>query len=1356
MKKLYRFHYFILVFVLSLIGIKVSGQSSSAYYFRTVKSGVWDNSDTWESSPDGISWSFSASVPTSDANTITIRNGHSVTVSNSTTIDEVVVAGGGVLEIATSASSVLTVHNGLGPDITVQKGGVFKHNASSLPAFASLATLEIQSGGILEAANNINGIGSEYAAAASLTASHVLWNDSSIFHWNNPSNPADGVNYFPASAAIPIFRVSQPVTIGGAAIINGVLEANANVLFQGSEQKTLRNGITGTGKVGVTAVTGGQFFVNGATAALGGSGILELNNNGLLISNGTALTLTSDKTINNFSSGTGSITNAGTMILEKYTINGNSRIKIDGTVKTANINGLTGGTKTAFATGFTVNTLGSSSVIDYNASENQNVTPIAYSNLTISGIGTKTAAAGADIYVSGTLNIAAGNTFTLNGTNDLKLNGGGTVNINTDAIFDNGGESQISGGGSPTINIYGTFITRDKDGFIGLNTSIPGITPKIFSGSTIEYGRVGDQAVTPTDDYKNITFSGSGTKTIPKCRPIGTVTIKDNVIADFSNKTFGDTTATNLVMTGGRLKVGGTGTKPDIAGTYNLTGGVIEFTNSGLTKETIRSPITYMNIEVSGSNVLNSSGITHLANGGSFTVKTGGNFENSGRGIDGTDGIQTFTMEPGSTFTTAAKGGLTGLTNKDSASLTNIENLVISPKSTIVYNRKGNQIITPLAAHPSLLLKGSGTKTVASGTLTIAATADSLIIDTAVVLKINAGAKVDFQNRPVIFHSNAGGTGMIGEITDASALLNATDITIERFIPARRAFRFLSTAVTTSTSIKANWMEGVVNPNRTTRNNPNPGYGTNITGKDSTVNGFDPTASNNPSLFTFNMAAQKWEAVLNTNSTLTAGSAYRLMVRGDRSIDMTNNNPEPKNTVLRTRGKLFTGAFSPTVSPAEGYYTFIGNPYASAINWNTLTRQDISTTYYTWDPNLNYRGAYATYNGSLNVIAPTGTKIDRNIQPGQAFFVRTTKSDMQSPNSVNPVLTIKEANKTNINNPQAFRPVQERPRLSIQLLLNTDAGSENIADAAVAFFDDNFSSAISNEDSYKFTNLDENMAINRDGVALSIEGRATIAADDTIALKMWQLAKKQYYLKLDGSNFMPDVTAFAKDDYLHTETPVDLASVSLLPFTIDTAIAASYASNRFSIIFKSINTLPVSLTDIKAYQKGEGIQVEWTANTEINIDRYEIEKSADGVQFAFAASVNAKDNSASIKKYDWFDASPNPGNNYYRIKIIEKSGEVKYSEITTVKIKKADAGITISPNPVRGNIISLQLSSLEKGKYSVNLYNNLGQKFYNSLLTHAGNSASYKIDLGRLKCKGVYKFTISKEEKTFVETIIFE
>ncbi len=1363
MRKIYFFPFCIIVSILELTN-EGFGQTSSTDYFRSFQSGSWDVASSWESSPDGrVNWVPALSIPNSDANTITIRSGHNVTINNSIIADQVVVTSGGVLELATSSSSLLTINDGAGSDIIVQDGGIFKHNiasTSSLPFFnSSTATLEIQGGGVLEAATN-NGNASGYANTASTISSNILWDDGAIFNWSNTDNPTAEVTYFPASPAIPIFRFSMPASIGGtsATIINGLLEANAELLLANSGKKIFRNGITGTGKVAVTGVSVGQFVINGTTAILSGTGSLELSDPGLGISPNTTLMLTSNKTVNNYFNGTtlstGSIKDTGTIIAGNYIINGNSKVQIIGTVKTTNVNGLSGRASTTFAAGFTVNTPGNASTVEYNGID-QIITPLIYNKLIISGAGTKTVAAGSDIYVSDSLNIMPGNTFALNGTDNLKLNGGGILNINANAVFDNGGESEISGGSLPVINISGTFITRDSTGFSGSGASISGtnITLKILDGSTVEYGRAGNQTVTKRGDYKNLTFSGSGIKTIPTCRPIGTVTIKDNVTVDASNKTFGDTNATNLTMTGGRLKVGGTGTKPDIAGTYNLTGGVIEFTTSGKTAGTIRSPLSYLNIEVSGSNVGNSSGITTLKDGGSFTVRTGGVFENSGLRIDGTTGYQTFVMEPGATFITGVTGGFSGT---DSSALYNIDNLLIDPKSTIIYNRRGNQTITPLAAYPSLMLKTSGTKTIAGGTITIAAAADSVVIDTTVVFKISSGAKVNFQNRPVIIHSSAGGTGIIGEIADgASALLNASKVTVERFIPKRRAYRFISPSVTTTSSIKANWMEGGVNANiYPPFDNPHPGFGTNITGRNPRANGFDITKTTNPSLYQFNTAKQTWDTVPNTNSSLAAGDAYSILVRGDRSTDMSTNTPDTTNTILRATGTLYAGTYLPAVSSKEGNYSFIGNPYASSVDFEKMltSAANVSPSYYVWDPHFGSHGIYVSYNATEHKNSlPGKSEVDKNIQPGQAVFVRTVLNASAS-------IPFQENYKSTVNT-KVFRDPSEITDLSVQLLLNLNEGLENIADGAVSYFNSDFSTAIGDEDSYKFTNSEENLAIGRNDTSLSIEGRLPVTCDDSMPLKIWQLNFKQknYYLKVTGSNFFPGVKVFLKDNYLHKETPVDLLSPTAFSFSIDTAITASYAIDRFSILFtaNSNSILPVTLIGVKAYQKEQGVQVNWTVNTEINTDRYEVEQSVNGQTFTFSASVPVGNNNA-VKKYSWFNATANPGNNFYRIKIIEKSGAVKYSETINVKVNNLSAGITVSPNPVKTNVITLHFSNIKKGRYTVNIYNSLGQKIYNSLIEHTDLSGVYALEPLRKIPKGVYRLAISKEDKTITKTLVFE
>jgi hypothetical protein len=325
----------------------------------------------------------------------------------------------------------------------------------------------------------------------------------------------------------------------------------------------------------------------------------------------------------------------------------------------------------------------------------------------------------------------------------------------------------------------------------------------------------------------------------------------------------------------------------------------------------------------------------------------------------------------------------------------------------------------------------------------------------------------------------------------------------------------------------------------------------------------------------------------------------------------------------------------------------------------------------------------------------------------------------------------------------------------VQLLLNLNKGPENNADGITVFFDEKFSSDIGNEDSYKFTNLDENLGINRDGSLLSMEGRPTVTADDSIPLKMWQFRQKSYYLQLTGSNFAPGATAFVKDSYLQKETPIDLLSDNVLSFTVDTTISASFA-NRFTIVFKAGSALPVTLTNVKAYEKDKGIQVEWTALTEINIGRYEVERSINGQQFQKIYTAPATGNNAVTKEYSWFDKNANTGSNFYRIKVIEKSGAVKYSEVVKVSVAEGKGSITVFPNPIQDNLVKVQFTNMEKGRYSAVLYNNLGQRLYSNIIEHTGRSGTYTISLGRIISKGTYTLNIRKGDTTINERVVVE
>ena len=235
---------------------------------------------------------------------------------------------------------------------------------------------------------------------------------------------------------------------------------------------------------------------------------------------------------------------------------------------------------------------------------------------------------------------------------------------------------------------------------------------------------------------------------------------------------------------------------------------------------------------------------------------------------------------------------------------------------------------------------------------------------------------------------------------------------------------------------------------------------------------------------------------------------------------------------------------------------------------------------------------------------------------------------------------------------------------------------------------------------------------------------------------------------------LPVFSAFVEDKYLNTLTPVSLTEVTIVPFTA-TTVAASKATDRFRLVYRTSGVLPINFTHVKAFEKGSGIQVEWNLGNENNIARYEIEKSADGRLFSKAGlqtvrSITSSDN------YQWLDAQPVSGTNFYRIKAYEQNGVFKYSEIVSVKTGKGATSIQVYPNPVTNKVMNLQWSNQPKGKYGVTLFTTLGQKVYHAEFNHDGGSASQSIKLSNRVVKGVYQLQVTGRESKTTQQVIIE
>jgi hypothetical protein len=89
-------------------------------------------------------------------------------------------------------------------------------------------------------------------------------------------------------------------------------------------------------------------------------------------------------------------------------------------------------------------------------------------------------------------------------------------------------------------------------------------------------------------------------------------------------------------------------------------------------------------------------------------------------------------------------------------------------------------------------------------------------------------------------------------------------------------------------------------------------------------------------------------------------------------------------------------------------------------------------------------------------------------------------------------------------------------------------------------------------------------------------------------------------------------------------------------------------------------TLPVSLNEFKASHQNAAVLLQWSTATEQNSQSFVIERSTDGTNFT------AIGNSGTKRSYQFRDASPSKGNNYYRLKLVDADAKFAYSEIRMV------------------------------------------------------------------------------------------
>jgi hypothetical protein len=206
---------------------------------------------------------------------------------------------------------------------------------------------------------------------------------------------------------------------------------------------------------------------------------------------------------------------------------------------------------------------------------------------------------------------------------------------------------------------------------------------------------------------------------------------------------------------------------------------------------------------------------------------------------------------------------------------------------------------------------------------------------------------------------------------------------------------------------------------------------------------------------------------------------------------------------------------------------------------------------------------------------------------------------------------------------------------------------------------------------------------------------------------------------------------------------------TLVSFAADNnGLGKAYA---FNSDLCGIAVLPATLLSFKGEKSGGKVNLEWITVDEHELNRYELERSTDGVNFSAIAIVFAKGEQKNT--YTYPDEHPVYGNNYYRLRVVDDNGKFSYSNTVVVRFNEKLSGlIAAAPNPARQQV-NIRLTGYEKGNYILRLYNTSGVLLDMKKVNLREHQQTEVMNRSHNMPSGVYMVTLHDENNNKVGTV---
>lgn len=178
-----------------------------------------------------------------------------------------------------------------------------------------------------------------------------------------------------------------------------------------------------------------------------------------------------------------------------------------------------------------------------------------------------------------------------------------------------------------------------------------------------------------------------------------------------------------------------------------------------------------------------------------------------------------------------------------------------------------------------------------------------------------------------------------------------------------------------------------------------------------------------------------------------------------------------------------------------------------------------------------------------------------------------------------------------------------------------------------------------------------------------------------------------------------------------------------------------------NVVYTPVGVLPVTLSNFSGYNDGSRRQLRWTTENEQNNSGFEVERSADGINYvslAFVKSLAAGGNSTTKLNYSFAENNSSAKILYYRLRQINVNGDSKLSNVVIIKGNNP-GGLAIEglyPNPA-GKVLNLLISVPKKEVATIIVTDMTGKTIIRESVNLESGNTTHPLDISRLR-SGAY------------------